>query len=66
MSSDRRTIALVLLGFGFFQIFAAGITAFFWAFAGEWQRYMPTIVSFSLLAWPAAYLFWRRYIEKTR
>lgn len=66
MSPNRRMIVLVLIGLGGFQIVAAGIALVFWAVTGEWQRYMPTIVSLGLLAWPVAYLVWRRYVERLR
>lgn len=64
--SFRQGIVLILLGLGFFQLFAAGAAAFFWVFTGEWERYAPAVLSTGFLAWPAAYLFWRKYLERRR
>jgi hypothetical protein len=64
--SFRRGVTLILLGAGFFQLFAAGTAAFFWTFTGEWERYMPAIISMGMLAWPAAYWLWRKYEEESR
>lgn len=64
--SFRRSMTLLLLRAGFFQLFAAGTAAFFWIFAGEWELYMHAVISMGLLAWPAAYVFWRKVLERTR
>jgi len=64
--SFRRSVTLLMLGAGFFQLFAAGTAAFFWVFTGEWERYMPAVISMGMLAWPAAYVFWRKYLDRSR
>lgn len=63
---SRRSVTLILPGLGVFQVMAAGAAAFFWILAGEWQRFMPAIVSIGLLAWPVSYLVWRKFEVRFR
>ncbi len=57
-----RTVSLILLGFGLFQIIASIIAFIFLVLTGHWSDHIPQIVTLAFwLTLPITYLVWKKY-----